>query len=183
MLTRISRAGIFASMSKLKSGVIKDAKAFAAGMGKVAIPLEAKETPVGGAGQWPMFEYQFRVVEPDHPEARRTSLVPRADVVIENNQSIKGEIKTKDETPEKRDIYGELMKLDDLRQKGIITDAELQAQKQKVLAGSQALPAAALSRESLASSTIRWWATDTFDCARSPSSLPRRGATGSGSAG
>jgi hypothetical protein len=33
------------------------------------------------------------------------------------------------------DVHAELLKLDDLRQKGILTDAEFQAQKQKVLDG------------------------------------------------
>lgn len=135
MITRISRAGIFASPSKLKAGVIRDANAFAASNGKIAIPLAATEKPVGGPGQWPSFEYQFRVVDASDPEARRTSLTPRADVVIENNHNITGDIRTKDETPQRRDMYEELIKLDDLRSKGIITDAEFQSQKQKILSG------------------------------------------------
>lgn len=133
ILTRISRAGIFASMSKIKSGVIRDANAFAASRGKIAIPLVAKETPVGGPGQWPMFEYQFRVVDPSDTEARRTALVPRADMVIENNHHITREPASRDEAPKSHDIYGELIKLDDLHKKGILTDAEFQAQKQKIL--------------------------------------------------
>ena len=133
MITRISKAGIFASLAKLKSGVIRDANAFADSQGKIAVVISARETPVGGPGQWPMFEYQFRVVDSSDPEVQRTSLVPRADVVIESNQNITGELKTKDETPKDRDIYGELIKLDDLRKKGIITDAEFEAEKVKIL--------------------------------------------------
>lgn len=133
MLTRVSKAGIFASMAKLKSGVIRDANAFAEKQGKVAVAISAREVPVGGPGQWPMFEYQFRVVSPDDPEARRTSLTPRPDLVIEDNKNI--DVKTEDKTPKDRDIYGELIKLDDLHKKGILTDAEFEAQKAKILAG------------------------------------------------
>lgn len=136
ILTRTSKAGIFASMAKLKAGVIRDANAFAAKQGKIAVVISARETPVGGPGQWPMFEYQFRVVSEDDPEARRTSLVPRPDVVIEDNKNIKAEIKTIDQTPKERDIYNELIKLDDLHKKGILTDAEFEAEKAKVLSGS-----------------------------------------------
>ena len=113
--------------------MIRDANEFAASQGKIAIPLGAAEKPVGGPGQWPSFEYQFRVVDASDPEAKRTSLVPRPDVVIQNDQRITGDIRTKDETPQRRDIYAELIKLDDLREKGIITDAEFDAQKQKIL--------------------------------------------------
>lgn len=135
MITRISRAGIFASPAKLKAGVIRDANEFAASRGKIAVPLAATEKPVGGPGQWPSFEYQFRVVDASDPEAKRTSLTPRADVVIESNHNISGDMRTKDETHQQRDIYAELIKLDDLRKKGIITDAEFEAQKQRVLSG------------------------------------------------
>lgn len=134
MLSRVSKAGIFASMAKLKSGVIRDANTFAQKQGKIAVAISSHEVPVGGPGQWPMFEYQFRVVSPDDPEARRTSLTPRPDLVIEDNKNIN--VKTEDKTPKAHDIYSELIKLDDLHKKGIITDAEFEAQKAKVLAGN-----------------------------------------------
>ena len=59
-----------------------------------------------------------------------------ATVVIESNQNITGELQTRGDTPKDRDIYGELIKLDDLHKKGIITDAEFEAQKQKILSGN-----------------------------------------------
>lgn len=138
MITRISRAGIFASMANLKNGVIRDANAFAASKGKVAVPLTTKETPVGGPGQWPMFEYQFRIVSPDSSEAQQSGvLVPRADVVIESNQNVTRESPTKADPSQHRDTYTELLKLDDLRKKGIISDAEFESEKRKILTGNQ----------------------------------------------
>jgi len=40
-----------------------------------------------------------------------------------------------DESDGHRDIYTELLQLDDLRQRGILTDAEFDAEKKKILAG------------------------------------------------
>jgi hypothetical protein len=136
MLSRADHAGAFGNTAALKAGVIKDANEFAASQGKVAIPLGAQETPCY-PGHFATFEYQFRVVDKNDPEARRTSLVPRANVVIEKTEKISSDIHTKDETEKKPDLYTEIMKLDDLRKKGLITDAEFEAQKQKLLKGGQ----------------------------------------------
>lgn len=134
MLSREAHGGIFASASALKAGVISDANAFAESQGKVAISLSSKENPMGnGPAQWASFEYQFRVVDKDDPEVRRTSLVPRADVVIEKTEKITADVKTKDPTDRPKDVYAELIKLDDLRKRGILTEAEFEAQKKKLL--------------------------------------------------
>ena len=136
MLSREAHGGIFASASALKASVINDANAFAENQGKVAIPLSAKEKPMGsGPAQWASFEYQFRVVEKNDPEVRRTSLVPRADLVIEKTERITTEVKSKDQADKSKDTYTELIKLDDLRKRGILTDAEFNAQKAKLLEG------------------------------------------------
>ena len=134
MLYREDHVGIFGSASSLKAGVISDANAFAEKQGKVAVPLSARATPMGGGpAQWASFEYQFRVVDKDDPEVRRTSLIPQADVVIEQNSKITADIKTKNETEKTKDIYAELIKLDDLRKKGIINEEEFKDQKTKLL--------------------------------------------------
>lgn len=84
LLSREDRAGIFGSSSSLKAGVIRDANAFATSLGKIAIPITTTEKPVGlTPGSWARFDYQFRVVSTDDAEARRTSILPRADQVIE----------------------------------------------------------------------------------------------------
>jgi hypothetical protein len=134
LLSREDHAGIFGSASALKAGVISDANAFAASRGKVAIPISAHETPVGVMGKWAKFEYQFRVVDKNDPEVRRTSLVPRPDMVIEKTEKISADIRTKDQST--KDVYTELIKLDDLRKRGILTEVEFEAQKRKLLSGS-----------------------------------------------
>jgi hypothetical protein len=87
MITREDHRGIFGSLASLKAEVINEANQFAARQSKVAIPISSREKPLGrGPAQWASFEYQFRVVDKDDPEVRRTALLPRADVVIEKNE-------------------------------------------------------------------------------------------------
>ena len=129
--------GIFAfNRGKLKSSAIQQANDFAASKGKVAIPIAMNEHPVGVLGDWAAVEYQFRVVLKDDPEAKRTSLTPSPNIVIENKSKISGDIETKDKTERTKDVYIELIKLDDLRKKGIITEEEFEAQKKKILSGN-----------------------------------------------
>lgn len=130
-------AGIFAfNRGKLKSRAIQEANDFAASKGKIAIPVSIESHPVGVLGDWAAVEYQFRVVSKDDPEAKRTSLTPKADVVIETTSEISADIKTKDQSEKNKDVYTELIKLDDLRKKGIITEAEFETQKKKLLSGN-----------------------------------------------
>ena len=136
MLSRADRAGIFGNTAALKAGVIEDANEFAKNKGKVAIPLAVNETPVY-PGHFATIEYQFRVVDKNDPEAKRTTLVPWADVVIEKTEKVTTDVHTKDETSNDFDLYTELMELDDLRKKGIITEAEFDAEKKKLLRKSK----------------------------------------------
>jgi hypothetical protein len=87
IISREDHRGIFGSLASLKAEVIREANEFAAKQGKVAVPISAHETPLGnGPAQWASFEYQFRVVDRNDPEAQRTSLLPRPDIVIESNE-------------------------------------------------------------------------------------------------
>lgn len=71
------------------------------------------------------------MVDKDDPEAKRTSLVQRADLVIEKSEKISADVRTKeDKAP---DLYAELTKLDDLRKRGILTEDEFAVQKKKLL--------------------------------------------------
>jgi hypothetical protein len=87
MISREDHRGIFGSLANLKAEVIREANEFAAKQGKIAVPISAHEKPLGnGPAQWASFDYQFRVVDKSDPEARRTSLLPRPDIVIESNE-------------------------------------------------------------------------------------------------
>ena len=131
MLSRTDKGGIFGNASALKAEVIAEANAFAEKQGKIAVALDSKETPLQVGRSFASFEYQFRVVDKDDPEARRVRLRPPPpntvvkETVIDRGPAV---------APVKRDVYTELTKLDDLRKRGILTDAEFEAQKKKLLA-------------------------------------------------
>lgn len=133
MIIRQAESG-FASMGALKIEVYEEASEFAAKQGKVAIPLSSREVPVS-FGSPIQFEYQFRVVDKNDPEYRRTHLAPGMNVIIDKKESIKAEITTKDKNENKYDLYTELTKLDDLKKRGIISEGEFQTQKKKLLNG------------------------------------------------
>ena len=127
ILSRQDHKGIFGNESALKAGVIRDAQAFAESQGKVAVPITTEFTPLGnGPAQWASFEYQFRLVDKGDPAARGGSLIPRPDVVVEHNDRPSS-------SSDSQDTYAELLKLDDLRKRGILSEAEFQAEKAKVL--------------------------------------------------
>lgn len=136
MASKTSGGGVFKSMASLKAEVISKANEFAEKQGKVAVPISTQETPAAPF-QNPSFEYQFMLVDKNDPRATGQFLTPRADVVVEKSEKISADIhadtRTKAETPKQPDLYTELMKLDELRKKGLITDAEFEAQKQKLL--------------------------------------------------
>ena len=134
VLFREDHRGIFGSPRSLKAGVISDANKFAEKQGKVAIPISSHFKPMGiGPAQWAEFEYQFRVVNKNDPEVQRTSLTPKVNVVIEKKEDSTSDIKIEDKTKTTKDLYSELIKLDDLLKKGIITDKEFDARKKKIL--------------------------------------------------
>lgn len=135
MITKADHGGIFGGgIPKLKTTVIKQANEFAARQGKIAIPLATSERPMGnGPAQWATFEYQFRVVDKTDPEARRTSLAPRPDTVISIEAAPPPPVATPKEDERIDDLYSKLIKLDDLRKRGLISDAEFQSEKRKLL--------------------------------------------------
>jgi hypothetical protein len=132
MISQTSAGGMFTNMSSLKSEVIKRANAFADSKGKVAIPLAAHTIPPA-PGQMPNFEYQFRLVDRDDARATGAALIPRPDVVVENNIHAPAQAGSPKNESKSGDLYSELVKLDDLRKRGIISDEEFEAQKRKLL--------------------------------------------------
>jgi len=133
MISQTSAGGLFKSMGSLKSEVITRANAFAASKGKVAVPVAATESPAIPGRQMPNFEYQFQLVDSADPRASGGSLVPRADTVIEVHSPSPARATTPSST---KDVYTELLKLDDLKKRGLITDAEFSAEKAKLLGES-----------------------------------------------
>ena len=131
LLAKQDNAGIFGNASAFKAEVLSEANSFASAQGKVVIPISLTQTPTG-PGRFATIEYQFRVVDPTDPEVKRTSLKERADLVIETNQKSSIDMNLRKE-PQSSDMYSELLKLEDLKKRGILTDAEFEAQKKRLL--------------------------------------------------
>ncbi|MES2354617.1 MAG: SHOCT domain-containing protein [Pseudomonadota bacterium] len=134
VLSKQDTAGVFGNPAKLKATVIQEANDFAASQGKIAIPLEANETPLIPGSRYAQFEYQFRVADSKDAEAKRPLLTPPPKPVIEKTEKSYVDVKTIDQSEKQKDLYSELLKLDDLRKRGILTDAEFGTLKRKLLA-------------------------------------------------
>lgn len=115
MLSKSSAAGMFANLPKMKAEVVREANAFAARKGKIALPISSRDTfPAHG---FPSVEYQFKLVDKDYSEPDRPATPPH----VEKNQS------------QTATLGQQLIDLQKAREAGAITDAEYQAQKAKLL--------------------------------------------------
>lgn len=138
MISREDHGGIFGNAARMKANVISNANDFAESQGKVVVPISTNERPMRPwvpAG-WATIEYQFKIVDKNDPEARGASLIPKSNVIINKPEKVSADILSKDLSEKQPDLYADLMKLDDLRKKGLITDAEFEAQK-KILLNKQ----------------------------------------------
>lgn len=125
IISRVDKAGIFGNAAKMKADVIKEATEFAKAQSKVVMPISINETPVG-PGRFAKIDYQFRLVEQSNSNNIDVTLTNKADCILES----KNEVPVK---AEPKDVYEELIKLDELRNKEIITDKEFESEKRKLL--------------------------------------------------
>lgn len=126
MLARTDKAGIFGNPSSLKAEVIRDAQSFAASQGKIAIPVASNEIPLQVGRSFASYEYQFKLVDPGSREATEGGRFKPEPIATTS------EIKVVDQKA-KKDLHAELIKLDDLRKRGLLSDAEFDMQKRKLL--------------------------------------------------
>lgn len=133
-LYKEDHAGVFGNATSLRTEVIGEANAFAESQGKIALPIAAKtHHTTGRPADWETFEYQFRLIDKNDHSTIRTHLIPGSDVVADDTGKVVGAFETTSHPAKSVDVYGELTKLDDLRKKGIISEAEFEAQKKKIL--------------------------------------------------
>jgi hypothetical protein len=131
MISQTDAGGIFGNASANKADVFRKANTFAEKKGKSAIPVSTRETPLIAGRQFAAFEYQFRLVEKGSSSAKNAHLIPRADIVIEKNVFSKDDNKAPKNNSDS--LYNDLIKLEDLRDRGILTKEEFNQQKQKIL--------------------------------------------------
>ena len=136
LLSKQDNTGIFGNFARFKTEVIQEANDFAKTQGKVAIPVTMNETPAG-PGRFATFQYQFRIVDANDPSAQRVILTKQPDVLIEGSSRSTADVNVRTQSQPSTDVYAELIKLDDLRKRGILTEAEFEAQKKKLLEGKK----------------------------------------------
>lgn len=134
-LYKEDHAGIFGNPASLRAEVINEANSFAEGQGKIAMPVSAKSHHMSGRpADWETFEYEFRLIDKNDHSTHRTRLLPDSDVVVDEEGKVIGSSTTAtNQSKPQADIYSELTKLDELRKKGILTQAEFEAQKRRIL--------------------------------------------------
>lgn len=126
-------AGFWSSTAQIKAEALKDADNFCTQKGKKLQVVRTNQHEASGRpGDFPGAEVEFMCLGKNDPELNRPKLRKEADSVIE----IKQDVRTTGSVTKSKDAYTELIKLDDLRKKGILTEAEFQEQKRKLLEGN-----------------------------------------------
>jgi hypothetical protein len=130
-LARTDKGGSLGDVASTKADMIRQADSFAASQGKVVVPIAMKEEPLAVQG-FTAVEFQFQIVDKNSVHVQTATLTKRGDAAARSSDS---STNTKMQEPQEhsRDIYTELIKLDELRKRGILTDAEFDSQKKKVL--------------------------------------------------
>lgn len=133
VVSRTSAVGsVFANMAQLKADTIDAANEFAAAQGKIAVVVSMRdERPIPG---FPLVEYQFRLADPATVKDSTVVLKRGPDIIIQRNDN--ATIKTDQLAPKEpqKDLYAELLKLEELKKRGLLTEDEFQTQKQRLLA-------------------------------------------------
>ncbi len=120
-ITRQASNGFSRDTDRLKSEVSEDAAQYCSAQGKkLKVVSLTADKPFFAMG-YASAKIVFRAVGADDPEL---SAAPASAVAIEKPSPT-------------GDLYSDLLKLDDLRKKGILTEDEFQTEKKKVLSRSQ----------------------------------------------
>ena len=129
MVSRQAATG-FSGSGNLKAEAFREASEHCERMGKSLQVVSTHEaTPPYVFGNFPKAEVQYMCLASGDVDLNRPKLKKVADTTIE----VKSETRIKTEPAMSSDYYAELVKLDDLRKRGIITDVEFDTQKKKLL--------------------------------------------------
>jgi hypothetical protein len=130
-----------------RADLMRKADAYAESRGKVAVAVPQPGV-LSGIDRGGVVEYRFRLVDKGGADALAAQATPAPRPKAENvapgvppAQAVKPAEQPPKEAqpapqPEKvSDLYADLLKLDDLRKRGILTEEEFQVQKKKLLDG------------------------------------------------
>jgi hypothetical protein len=116
------------SGAQYKAKAIVEANQYCSGLGKKFQIVNANQND-SAIAVLAKAEIQFMCLNEDDSQLTRPKLNQQADRIIE----VRKEIDLQDSTVREKDNYKELIKLDDLLKKGILTDLEFQNQKKRLL--------------------------------------------------
>lgn len=114
--------------TEYKSKAIVEANQYCMNLGKKFQIVSATQND-SAFGVLAKAEIQFMCLNENDPQLVRPKLNQQADRIIE----VRKEIDLQDSTIREKDNYKELLKLDDLLKRGILTDLEFQTQKKRLL--------------------------------------------------
>ena len=128
----VSASGAGFATAGVREKVYEKANAFCTARGLVMVPVSLKVVP-GALGQRPpSADLTFRALKPGDPAIGRPDLTGD-DEALAATQRIKVSIKDEAKKDQQTDTYTELLKLDDLRKRGILTEEEFQTRKRRLL--------------------------------------------------
>lgn len=120
MVSRQAATG-FSGLGTLKADALQEANQYCVAQNKMAQVISATEAePPFILGNFPKADVQFRCV----------------DAALKHSDDISADSKSTDQPEDRNDVYGQIEMLDDLRDRGILTDAEFDAEKKKLLEGN-----------------------------------------------
>ncbi len=150
-LSRVDGGGRYADTAAMKAAIFDEANAFAQTQHKVIVPISSHEDTL--RGHLLTADLEFRLVAPGDPATIAAPPVaiaapvarPVAEAPAAGSTAAVAAVPpaalqvapaaTPPAADRKPDFYSELIMLDDLRKRGILTDAEFQALKTKLIAG------------------------------------------------
>lgn len=126
--------GIFGSENSLKDSVLEVAQQYADSMGKQVNVLHARRHRVGVLGDWAWFYLQFALLDKTVPSSQITSI---DQVGIVRDERLAEEFSKSDRKipreAERISVADELLKLEQLRESGVLTEEEFEQQKKRLL--------------------------------------------------
>jgi hypothetical protein len=126
----------------LHQQVVEEANEFAEKRGMIVVPIEARVHPTGNVGDWGWCYYKFQLIPKGDMRVSKSA----SEIRFENDPRMTdsffrsldaaakpGGLPGANSPATKQNMYDELIKLEELRKKGILTEEEFQTQKKRVL--------------------------------------------------
>lgn len=122
MISRTEK-GFKGSSGVVKAAALDEANRYCESRGKVMKLISTSQKDMVPFKSDASAEVHFKCLDPNDPELRSSKTTETTE--------------EKRTDPKQADLYGELSKLDELRKKGLLTDAEFQEEKKKLLSRSK----------------------------------------------